>query len=420
MLKKTMAIMITAVMIAALAACTSSVSGTESTTGTAASSTASAESTSAVSTGSSSSDPQTDTETAEYSAVSTEVTNAGDMFSDRDLEQTADTSDAETITVTDGQTISITEEGVYVITGTATDCTISVEAESEAKVQLVLDGVSITNSSSPAIYVVSADKCFITTSSDSSLSVTGAFTSDGDTNTDAVIYSKDDVVLNGTAKLTITSSQGSGISGKDDVKLTGGTYEITSALDAIEANELIAVAGADITINSSKDGLHSEYSDDDTTGAVYIYSGTLNITAAADAIQATTTVQINGGIINITASEGIEATYVVINDGTISISASDDGINASAKSSAYSTPAIEINGGSLTIVMGQGDTDAIDANGNVTVTGGTIDITAQMSSFDYDGTATYTGGTIIINGTQVDSIPQPTMGGGMDGGMGGH
>ena len=68
--------------------------------------------------------------------------------------------------------------------------------------------------------------------------------------------------------------------------------------------------------------------------------------------------------------------------------------------------------------MGQGDTDAIDCNGNITVNGGTIDITAQMSSFDYDGNATYNGGTIIINGEQVDSIPQPAMGGGR-GGMGG-
>ena len=68
--------------------------------------------------------------------------------------------------------------------------------------------------------------------------------------------------------------------------------------------------------------------------------------------------------------------------------------------------------------MGQGDTDGVDANGNIIVNGGTIDVTAQMSSFDYDGTAQFNGGTIIINGTQVDSIPQSMMGGGR-GGMGG-
>ena len=80
---------------------------------------------------------------------------------------------------------------------------------------------------------------------------------------------------------------------------------------------------------------------------------------------------------------------------------------------------VEVNGGSITIVMGQGDTDAIDANGNIIVNGGTINITAQVSSFDYDGTAEYNGGTIIINGSQVDSIPQSMMGGGGMGGMGG-
>ncbi len=123
----------------------------------------------------------------------------------------------------------------------------------------------------------------------------------------------------------------------------------------------------------------------------------------------------------ITAAEGIEATCVYINDGTISITASDDGINASSKSQAFS-PYIEINGGTLTIVMGQGDTDAIDVNGSVVVNGGYIDITAQVSSFDYDNTAEYNGGTIIINGEEVSEIPQSMMGGrgGMGGDMGGN
>ncbi len=94
-----------------------------------------------------------------------ETTEAAESaFTKRDLEQTADTSDAENITVSDGKTIDITSEGVYVISGTAEDCTIRVEADENAKVQLVLDGVSITNSDFPAIYVVSADKVFIITS----------------------------------------------------------------------------------------------------------------------------------------------------------------------------------------------------------------------------------------------------------------
>ena len=362
---------------------------------------------------------QSTTQVSTTNSKTTGTTEDSDeLFTERDLNQSPDLSSAKTITVSGGQTINITEEGIYLIKGTASNCTIRVETDSASKVQLVLDGVSITNTDHSAIYVVSADKCFITTTgSTSTLTVTGEFASD-DTTGDAVIYSKDDLVLNGTGQLTILSSKGNGISCKDDLKITGGTYNITSAEDSLEANDSISIKDGNFTIKSSKDGLHSEYSDDDTVGSIYIAGGTFKITVASDAIQATSIATIDGGTFDITTGEGIEATYVRINGGTINISASDDGINASKKSSAYSTPTVEINGGQLTIVMGQGDTDAIDANGNIIVNGGTIDITAQMSSFDYDGTATYNGGTIIINGSQVDSIPQPTMGGGGMGGRG--
>ena len=71
---------------------------------------------------------------------------------------------------------------------------------------------------------------------------------------------------------------------------------------------------------------------------------------------------------------------------------------------------VEINGGELTIDMGQGDTDAVDSNGDLKITGGKITITAQ-SAFDYDGTVTFTGGTVIVNGTQVTTITNQLMGG---------
>ena len=85
-------------------------------------------------------------------------------FTERDLEQTADTSEAQNITVADNKTIDITEEGVYTISGSAENCTIRINADDSAKVQLVLDGVDIENEDFPAIYVLSADKVFITLS----------------------------------------------------------------------------------------------------------------------------------------------------------------------------------------------------------------------------------------------------------------
>ena len=335
-----------------------------------------------------------------------------DLFTVRDLEQTADTTGALVYNVSNGSEIRITEEGVYVLTSSAANATVIVDAP-EAKVQLVLDGLTVTNDDFPCVYVVEADKVFLTTAADSSLTVTGAFRADGETNTDGVVFSRSDLVLNGTATLTISSSE-NGVVCKDDLKITGGAYSITAASKAIEAKDSIRVAGGDLTLRAGTDGLHAENDGDDTKGGVYIGGGSVSITAGDDGIHATTVVQIDGGEVSIIAAEGIEGTYIQINSGTLSIQATDDGVNAAHKSSAWS-PTVEINGGEIAVVMGAGDTDGVDSNGDIIVNGGTISVTGQ-SAFDYDGSAQVSGGTIIINGQQVDSIPNQMMGG--RGGMG--
>ena len=361
------------------------------------------------------------TDTASTSGSS--ALDTSDLFSSRDLEQTADLTGAENITVSDGETYTVSKEGVYVVTGSASNAQIVVSAGDEDKVQLVLDSVSITNESTPCIYVQNADKVFVTTTdSENTLTVSGAFTADGDTNTDAVIFSRDDLVINGTGTLNIVSSE-NGISGKDDLKVTGGTINITCTADALEANESILVADGTISIKSDKDGLHAENDEDNTVGYIYIADGTITIEAGDDAIHATTIAQVDGGTIDLTGAEGIEGTYIQINGGEISIAAADDGINAGQKSN-FATPTVEVNGGELTIVMGSGDTDGVDSNGNLYLNGGTLNITAQ-SPFDYDGTARNNGATLIVNGSETDSITNQMMGGGgmgggMRGGMGGH
>ena len=341
------------------------------------------------------------------------IYSADDLFTSRDYEQTADLSGAVSYTVSDGQDIRITAAGVYVLSGTASNVTVYVEAGKDDKVQLVLDGVSVTNTNFPVIYVKTADKVFVTVSGDSALSVTGSFTTDGSTKTDGVIFSKTDLTLNGTASLTVSSAD-NGIVCKDDLKITGGTFTVTASTKAIDANDSIRIAGGTLYLIAGTDGLHAENDGDDTKGYVYICGGSLTISAGDDGIHALSVVQIDGGTLNIKAAEGIEATYVQFNGGTITIQSTDDGVNAAYKSSAY-TPTVEINGGDITVSMGAGDTDGIDSNGNIIMNGGTVTVTGN-STFDYDGTAQYNGGTIIANGQQIAYIPNQMMGGGMMGG----
>ena len=337
--------------------------------------------------------------------------NTTDLFTQRDLTNTVDKSQAIALSLKNNEDYLIDKEGIYLLSGDYTNTTIIVEVSDNEKVQLILDGVNITNDNHACIYVENADKLFVTTISNSSLTVTNMFESSND-KIDAVIYSKDDLTLNGIATLTVNSSE-TAIKCNDDLTITSAEYIINAQKKGIDANNSIAIANGIFTINAKTDGLHAENNDDDSLGYIYIADGTFNINAADDGIHATSVLQIDSGNFTLQAHEAIESTYIQINGGQFNISAYDDGINAARKSSSYS-PVIEINSGTIKIVIANGDHDAIDSNGDLIITGGIIDITSN-SAFDYDGKCYYSSGTIIVNGQQVDSIPTNNINGGKGG-----
>ena len=319
-----------------------------------------------------------------------------------------------------GSAVTISEAGTYVLSGSLDNGSVIVDADKEAEVQLILNGVSVTSADFAAIYAAQADKVTVTLAEGTvnTLVNGGSFTSIDESNVDAVIFSKDDLELEGAGTLIITSPAGHGIVSKDDLTVSDGNYEIDAADTAIKANDSLEIAGGSFTLTAGADGLHAENNDDESLGSIYIGGGSFSVNASDDGVHATTVLQIDGGTFQITAAEGLEATCVTVNGGDISIAASDDGINAARKSSLYS-PAVEINGGSITIVMGAGDTDGVDSNGDIVINGGTVDVTGN-STFDYDGTGVINGGTVIVNGQQVSTLPNQMMGGpGMGGpGMG--
>lgn len=305
--------------------------------------------------------------------------------------------DTTSYTIQDGQDITIDQAGVYTFSGSATNSTIYVDVDDSQQVEIILDDVSITNEETPCIYVMNADEVTITTQKDSDLSITSE---------QSAIFSCDDLVLNGTSTLTIESND-TGVESNDDLTILGGTYVVNAQTKAFEANDSIEINDGTFTIQAGTDGFHCENDEDDSKGSIHIQNGTFEIHAQDDGIHGTSIIQIDGGTFQINAYEGIEATYILINDGTFEIDGQDDGINASNKSSAYATT-IEINGGDFTIQMAQGDTDAIDSNGDLIITGGTFNINAT-SAFDYDGNGDYSGGTIIVNGEQVNELSQSMM-----------
>ena len=295
-----------------------------------------------------------DTETKATALITTRSDlDLADMFTERDESRTYDEEDVTAVitlrgdavlidgtgAAAGGTTVTITEAGVYVLSGTLGDGEIIVDAGDTDKVQLVLNGVDITNADGPAILVRSADKVFVTLTegSENTLLDTGeAYAADESlsSNLDGVIFSKADLVLNGSGSLSVNASYANGIVGKDDLKITGGTYTITAADKGIEANDSIRIENADITIDAGDDGIHTDTDDTAGKGYVYIASGTLTISAGDDGIHAATALVITGGSITVVTSyEGLEGDSIDITGGDIDVTASDDGLNAAFGSS---------------------------------------------------------------------------------------
>lgn len=214
-----------------------------------------------------------------------------------------------------GNIITISKEGTYVLSGALSEGQIVVDADS-AKVQLVLDNADITCASSAAIYVKNADKAFITLAegSENILMNTAEYEAIDDNNIDAVIFSKDDLTLNGKGTLTINSEYGHGIVSKDDLKLVGGTCNITAKKHALSGKDSVRIADGTYNLTSGKDGIHSENADDDQKGFVYIASGDFTIESTGDGIDASYVVQIDDGAFDITAGGGAENATKTHND----------------------------------------------------------------------------------------------------------
>ena len=209
---------------------------------------------------------------AAVSAVNTSSIEESDMFTSRDQDPSYDDAssahiifDSSTVSAegsgvqTDGSTVTITEDGTYVLSGSSEDGQVILSADSTSKIQLVL--------------VTQADKVFITLAegSENALSDNGQAFSDtvDDSNIDGVIFSKDTLTFNGSGALAIQASANHAIVSKDDLKFTGGTYQITSSGKALSGKDSIRIKDGTFEIDSEDDALHSD-NEEDGKGFVYI------------------------------------------------------------------------------------------------------------------------------------------------------
>lgn len=262
-----------------------------------------------------------DTLSSEQEEMDDSVSSSEDSaytYSDYELDDSFDRQSAASITLSgstaqsngsgvsiNNATVTISKEGCYLISGELEDGQIIVDAGDSDKVQLVLDKASIHCSTGSAILVRNADKVKVTLAADSENELSdGTEYQTDDDNPDAALFSKDDLVINGSGSLTVQGNYKHGIAGNDDLVITGGRLTVNSLSHALRDKDSVAILDGTFVLTSQKDGIQASNTEDSTKGWVQSDGGNFTIQSSGDGIQAETNLSIYDGSFTITSGGG--------------------------------------------------------------------------------------------------------------------
>ncbi|MEV5027927.1 carbohydrate-binding domain-containing protein [Paenibacillus sp. LPE1-1-1.1] len=313
----------------------------------------------------------------------------------------------------EGGSVSITEAGTYVLSGTLNDGQLTVNVP-DGTVHLVLNGVELHDNDSAPLYIVEAGKVVMTLQegtenklSDGTNYVYADATAE---EPNAALYSKADLTINGTGKLTVEGNFNNGINSRDDLKLVSGTISVKAVDDGVLGKDRVAaLEGATLTVEAGGDGVKATNAEEEGKGIIAIGGGTFDITSGNDALQAETSMLVNGGTFSLITGVGSVngETHVEERGGwgggkqaapdTASTASSTDAAateeeSTSAKALKAGTD-IQVGGGTFEIDSAD---DAVHSNGNLTIAGGELMLTTGDDGIHADTAVTIAGGKINI------------------------
>lgn len=286
-------------------------------------------------------------------------------------------------------TLTISKGGVYTLSGKNSDAGIVISTDD--KVKLKLNGVNITSSGAPVIYVENADKLYIDTEdgTDNSLVSNAADT--------AAIRSKDNLKIKGGGTLNITSAD-NGIKCSDNLKIEGGKINIDAKADGINVNDTFEMTDGNLKITAVGDGI-------DSSSIANISGGTIDITTNGTPTETLQTEQRSdeqnrpktpfgesSSVEFETSSKGIKADWMIkLSGGKINVNSADHAIHC--------TSDIETDGANLTLASQY--KKGISAHGRITIDGTdtSIDVTKSTEGIEGKTKLTINNGNIKINST---------------------
>lgn len=275
----------------------------------------------------------------------------------------------------DGQTVTITQEGTYQIAGTLDDGALIVESGENAKITLVLGGVSIKNTTGAAIQIGTADDVTIelaegtTNVLQSGEEVDIAAATESEEASGGALQSKADLKIKGKGSLTVLGYLNNGIHCTKDLKIKNGNISVTALGHGIKGKKSVTVSGGTVTVTSGKDGITSDETENEEKGFVTIEGGEIIITSAGDGVSAETTLTVTDGVISIISGGGSANAQQKTDNmrGWWDFDNSDSDDDSASCKGLKAGKALVISGGSMTI---DAQDDALHTDGDMTISGG--------------------------------------------------
>ncbi len=212
---------------------------------------------------------------------------------------------------------------------------------------------------------------------------------------------------------------GGGFGGGFPGGMGGSSCSPDSSMKGFKADSNITISGGVIEINSRDDGIHSD-------GNITLSGGKMTIASDDDGVHAEKALYVKDQAnVSVTmAYEGMESPDMNFEGGITSVITTDDGWNAAGGTSTTtggntgrggpgggfpggmsgSTGKLTVTGGYHYIYVGTGDTDGIDSNGDINITGGVIIVECRMNGgmggmVDSDGSTSIKGAKLLGFGT---------------------
>ena len=328
-----------------------------------------------------------------------------------------------------GNIYTITKGGTYTLSGKLNG-QILIEAGDDDVVVLELAGVLISYGEDSPIKAVSGSKLEISAKKDTENSVIdtrSAKTVDSESQGEGAISADIDLKLKGTGTLVVTGNYNNAVHTTKDLTIQKLTLKATGYNNALKGKDSVSITSGTIQLYAlTGNGIKTEDSDisskGNQRGTIAIYGGTIYIDSLHDGIDASYDVEIdetdsevstyitvktgtnssnyNRSTFKADSEKGIKAqNNIVINSGTIVISASDDAIHAnygdSLENGEKGQGNITVNDGLVQVASGD---DGLHADNTLTINGGRVVVTEATEGFEANF-INITGGYSYIYGT---------------------